>query len=481
MTIWCLSGFVMMYMDYPRLLPAEQLQGLAPVRSLAAAELDRVALSPDLPIASARIEMMAGRPVLRVTPAMDTGQPLEQMRVAPERFDLATGAAFDMVSTRDLRQVADSYGGFAGVDGPLVAINPTAMDQWTVQAHRSNAPLVRADYGDPSGTQIYLSAASGEVVQQTRFDERFWGWLGAVPHWLYPTLLRQDGALWSQVVIWTSLTGCFLTATGLWAGLARLRRNRDGKSGSPFGGLWWWHHIFGLWFGAMTLTWVASGLFSMNPWGFLSSDAGFAEQERLSGKANWGAFRVAVAALPDLPEDTVRIEAAPLGGKMFLAAVSRTGAITRFDRAGVRTPLDRLTLVRALTRVGRVASLDRLTAEDNYYYGHKTATKLPIWRAVLADDQQTRLYINPDTGALVRAFDRDGRRFRWLMNGLHSLDLPVLRARPLWDLVVLSLLAMVTLVCATGTWMAFGKIRRDARRWRRRRRRPVGAVAAAGR
>jgi len=469
MTIWCLSGFVMMYVDYPRLLPAEQLQGLAPLQLPTATQLDRVALPPDLPLSSARIEMMADRPVLRVRPAIDAGQPIEQMRVTPERFDLTTGAAFDTVSARHLRDVADSYGRFSRVDGRLSAINPTPMDQWTVQAYRTNAPLVRADFGDPAGTHIYLSAASGEVVQKTRFAERFWGWLGAVPHWLYPTMLRQNGALWSQVVIWTSLTGCFLTATGLWAGIARLRRKRDGKTGSPFGGLWWWHHIFGLWFGALTLTWVASGLLSMNPFGLLDSDAGLAEREQLAGKIGWGAFREAVAALPDLPETTVRVEAAPLDGAMYLAAVSRTGSIARFDRAGLAAPLDRPELANALARVGRVASLEWLTTEDNYYYGHKATAKLPVWRAVLADDQRTRLYIDPDTGALVRAFDSNGRRFRWLMHGLHSLDLPGIRARPLWDLVVLPLLAMVTLVCATGTWMGIGKMRRDARRWRKRR------------
>ena len=62
------------------------------------------------------------------------------------------------------------------------------------------------------------------MVQLTTRFQRFWGWLGAVPHWLYPTILRQDGALWSQVVICTSLIGCFLTVTGLWVGIARLRR-----------------------------------------------------------------------------------------------------------------------------------------------------------------------------------------------------------------------------------------------------------------
>jgi hypothetical protein len=76
------------------------------------------------------------------------------------------------------------------------------------------------------------------------------------------------------------------------------------------------------------------------------------------------------------------------------------------------------------------------------------------------------------SGRLLRAFDRNGRGFRWLQDGLHSLDFPVLRKRPWWDLLVLPLLAAVTLVCATGTWMAWNKARRDVSRlWRKLSRR----------
>lgn len=44
MTLWCLSGFVMMYVDYPRLMPDEQVRGLAPLHLLGAAALARIDL-----------------------------------------------------------------------------------------------------------------------------------------------------------------------------------------------------------------------------------------------------------------------------------------------------------------------------------------------------------------------------------------------------------------------------------------------------
>jgi hypothetical protein len=49
---------------------------------------------------------------------------------------------------------------------------------------------------------------------------------------------------------------------------------------------------------------------------------------------------------------------------------------------------------------------------------------------------------------------------------MHQLDLPFLRTRPVWDIVVLLLLAAVTISCATGAWLSFTRIGRDTGRMR---------------
>ena len=467
MTLWCLTGFVMLYVDYPRLLSAEQLRGLSPLYLPAGDSWARIPLAEDTALTSARIEMVAGRAVLRVVPETNGGRAIWQMRASPLSFALEDGMALAPLSPESLRSVATGFGHNSGLDGPPAAITPISVDQWTVQAFRANSPLYRIDYADTKGSTAYIAGRTGEVVQQTTRFERFWGWVGAVPHWLYPTVLRQNPAVWSQVVIWVSLTGCFLTFTGIWVGISRLRRGEDGRVRSPYRGLWWWHHVAGLVFGLLALTWVGSGLFSMSPWGVFDSEAGRAERHRLAGAMDWAALRGVLSQVSELPAGTVRVESAPLGGRMALVAIAADGRMVRLAEAGKLAPLTRAEVATALRNGPRVVSLSLLPDGDAYYYAHQEPVRLPVWRAVLGDSQATRLYIDAVSGTLLRAVDGPGRAERWLWNAPHSFDLPGLRQHPWRDILILPLLVGVTLVCVTGTWMGMRKLGRDLRRLRR--------------
>lgn len=468
MTLWCLTGFVMLYVDYPRLLPAEQLRGLSALHLPDRDAWAKIPLTPDAALTSARIEMVAGRPVLQVVPEHGDGPAIWQTRVSPLSFDIGAGTVLPALSTEALNRVASDFGRNFAIDGPPTKIMPISVDQWTVQAFRAISPLYRVDYADRLGSTAYIAGRTGEVVQQTTRFERFWGWLGAVPHWLYPTLLRQNPAAWSQVVIWTSLIGCFLTVTGMWVGIGRLRRGKGSGVRSPYRGLWRWHHIAGLVFGVLTLTWVGSGLLSMNPWGVFDSDAGQAERHRLAGDMTWSVLRTALAQLSDLPTGTVRVETAPLAGRMAFVAIAADGRRVRLGEGGRRKALTKTDVAEALRDGPPLVSLSLLEHGDDYFYAHKEPVRLPVWRAILADRQSTRLYIDADSGSLLRAVDGVGRSERWLWNAPHSFDIGSVRDRPLRDILILPLLAGVTLVCATGMWMGMRKLGRDLRRIRRR-------------
>jgi hypothetical protein len=81
---------------------------------------------------------------------------------------------------------------------------------------------------------------------------------------------------------------------------------------------------------------------------------------------------------------------------------------------------------------------------------------------------------------LIEALDNTLRQSRWLRTGLHDIDFfAALRARPVWDLVVLLLLGGVTVGCATGAWLGIKRIGRDASAlWTAVRRRSAPRSAA---
>lgn len=461
MTLWCLSGFVMMYQGYPDLTRAERLQGLEP---LAAHGFEGAApYLGDGPWRTARVEMLGGEPVLRLAGRR------------PATVDLTTGAEVSAVDGRMARTIAGAYARGHGLSTGAMRSVLVDKDQWTVQGAAARGPVYRIALDDRGGTELYVAQASGEIVQQTTRRERWLSWFGAVPHWLYPTVLRQDGALWTEVVIWSSVVGVFLTVTGLVIGVVRLRKRANGRW-SPFRGVWFWHHMIGLVFGVLTLAWVASGLLTMGPWGLLqSSDGAFQAMRRISTEvkdADLGRFLD--AAVKARGGGTVMVQAAPLNGRMFVIAYRRDGSIVRLDDAGRPAPLSDAELLAAL-KAGEgpaIAAFERIDREDAYYYGHHDPVKLPAYRAVLADPAGTTIYLDADTGTPVRVVDDAGRASRWLRTGLHDFDFPGLRTRPVWNIVVGLLLAGVTAVCATGFWMSLDRIRRDWAGWRARFRSP---------
>lgn len=456
MTLWCLSGFVMMYQSFPELSNAQRLNGLAPLQLEQCCELAGYAPHDDTPLGGFRIEMLLGEPVLRMGG-----------RDAATIIRLHSGKPLTTLSEADLLEVARQFGEGNNIAGAARSLGIIEMDQWTVQSARRQQPVWQFAFDDPAGTEIYINGNSGEVFQLTNRRERVLSWFGAIPHWTYPTLLRQNGPLWTQVVIWASVLGTFLAATGLYVGISRLRRDRlSNRPASPFTGWWYWHHVSGLVFGVLVLTWVFSGLMTMNPWGTLSGTGGADYRAQITGTARWSELKQLLRALSSdnhlLHDNDIRqLSPAVFNSELFLLADKTDGSQLRLNSNAQPAPLAISDLATAIAGLGIPAhSSGLLYQEDSYYYGHKREVALPVYRAIMADSERTRLYINPETGAM-RTVGSTGRWSRWLRTGLHDLDFPVLRLRPLWDIVVIFLLLGVTLVCITGTWMALRRIRRD--------------------
>ncbi len=81
-----------------------------------------------------------------------------------------------------------------------------------------------------------------------------------------------------------------------------------------------------------------------------------------------------------------------------------------------------------------------------------------MWRARLAGPGARVAYLDPASGQVRLALDGEARASRWIRTGLHDLDFPGLRERPVWDLVVILLLAGVTVGAVTGAWLGLKRL-----------------------
>lgn len=440
MLLWCLSGVVMLFVHYPDVSRDERLAKLAPIDWSRCCTFGN-SLQPPLVVSAAAVEDLAGSPVLRLRLA------------GGERrlIDLATGRPIHHVSKETALATAQAFGGFPGGG----SVKSVVRDQWTVNGEFNRGrPFWRVRLADPEGTDVYVSQSGGEVMQRTTASSRVLNWLGAVPHWLYPTILRQDTKLWSQVVIWTSLVGIFLTLTGLYLGVVAWRPFHD-KRLSPFRGLMTWHHLVGLSTGVLTLTWVFSGLVSMNPWGFLESPENPAIERLAGGAPTFGDVQMALVAVAERHPVAAQVRIAPFEGELFVLAGGR-----RYDARGGLAPLTARDLARAGKSLGPVAGQGLITAGDAYYFAHHEPVTLPAWRVVRKDG--TRVYVDPATGEPLAVIDRAAQQYRWLHKGLHRLDIiPGFDRGWGWSLAMVLLLAAVTAGVGAGVWLGWRRIVSD--------------------
>jgi uncharacterized iron-regulated membrane protein len=458
-TLWCVSGIVMMFVPYPSfddtaraaaLTPLDFRDCCAPPDSLAAA-LDE---SAGFPIERFSIEMLAGRPVLRVFSLW--GQTL---------VDLTRGQPRPGPSPSELERIAADFAARTGIEKTPSYLGALERDQWTVSGeYAGDRPLHLFAGNDTAGTQWYISDATGEVVLQTTASQRFWNWIGAVTHWIYFTALRERGTLWAQIVIWLATASVVLTLLGLYLGLRRYGRGPT-KRWTPYRGWMRWHHLAGLVFGALALTWALSGLLSMNPWGLLEGRSFAAERERLRGA---GLDPATIASVVEsvtryaLPADTTRVDSSLVGGTLALVARHVGGRErTRLEpERGEESPFDaaRFPELAAALRPGiPIVEQGWLDGEDAYYFGNTDRTSYPVYRIIHADGE--RFYLDRLTGALLYAVDKPRQRYRWWFAALHRGDFAALaRVRPLWDLWFLPLLLGVTASAITGTWLGFKRL-----------------------
>ena len=290
-----------------------------------------------------------------------------------------------------------------------------------------------------------------------------------------------------------------------------------------------WHHYAGLLFGVLTITWVFSGLVS------LDVIPGIRESRYSPQQIAEGARSVqgegAILELDTVTVDSLRAAAArclarsrPKSSNSCSSVASRTSlrigrprpprstsgaaaaawtslhqrltANTCSSPLFSRTASSRASTMTTVMGVARdampgvtIRDATWLADYDDYYYKTvssfdsglpRMARTLPVLRVRYEDAAQTWLYLTPTPGQILKV-ERQDRANRWGYYGLHGLDFAFLyRHRPLWDIVVVALLIGVGVSSITSLVPAYRRLARHARKLAlpalRSSRRPVSTI-----
>lgn len=458
--IWFLSGFAMMYVKYPTMRYHERLQRL-PVPDFSKADLtiaqalDRAGVKDTL--RSIRLGMLLNRPIYRVTTTKGAYQ-----AVFANDGELFKGADAGLAARLAIQFTRCSK---------IISIELlTEIDQWMAAARSQGytTPVYCVHMDDAAHTYVYVAAQTGEVVQMVNAKQRFLAWLGPIPHWIYPTVLLRNRPLWNNIIVWSSTIGSVMCMAGIVMGFVRYKRNR-GLAFSPYKKRWFrWHHYTGFVFGLFVFTWVFSGLLSMTPWDWAPYTRLEPEEsvQWTGGALNTPKFSILPAIAAEKLGSvlgTREIQLIQWNGKPYYVGYAdehHTFLLNADQHAAV--PVERLPFKPFVSKLKEmnagvpVKEAVMLGEYDDYYYSKNRDKRLPVLRVKMALQDEKWYYVDPATTQVVLKHQDLSRLERWLYHGLHSLDFRFLiYKRPLWDIVVITLMIGGTLISVTAlvlTW-----------------------------
>lgn len=452
--VWFATGAVMVFVAFPSLS-----EGLRAARS-EVVDPTQVRIGPAE--ASSLLEPSGGvRLISRAGTAAYIGKKDGQFRA----ISAVDGRPLPPIGAGEARRIAERFGQApaASVDGPF------DYDQWVVhQQFDPLRPVYRVRLADPQKTELYISARTGQVLQQTRGLERAANWVASVTHWIYFVPLRRSFAAWDWTVWVLSLIGLTSVTAGIWLGLTRSTRKMRSKRPalSPFRGLMRWHHVIGLAAGGFVLFWIVSGWLSMDHGRLFSEGEATASAERAYEEGGSGAHaapltaadvrtlattassitfdrvdgcQVAAATGPATP----RIVAACPSGRMIGQGLPRAAILSAIAAAW---PLE------------RVESLTAVRADSPY----AKAESLPngVLEAKLTGPRTLRLFIDPVSGKLLVVMDRSREAYAWLYYMVHTYNYPGLSDRPALRITILLVpLALGFTFSITGVLVSLRRLR----------------------
>ena len=404
-----------------RLKECEAISSLQMPQGLSALSLQQVAGRPIFLMSTAegesQVDALAGKPIVGFLP--------EQMESIAARWSSAA---------------------------PILKDTLNEIDIWLIGAMPfKEFPVYHYSLNDREGSELYLSSRTGQALQLTNRESRFWAWVGAIPHWIYITKLRATGRQpWTDTVLWLSGFGILMVICGIIVGLHSMwkARKRKGAGLSLYvKPLFRWHHLFGLFFGLFVLTWIFSGFMSLAdaPQLLWPIHKEHSARQLYADSLKVDHYRLDINHVL-AADDVRRVEWMEIGKHPYYRVWTANDEylLDASDTVLHRVELNEADCRKAVQQVHEAS--ERVNAMmmnnyDNYYISLSGKLALPVWRLSIDDEDGSAYYINPVNGD-VRYYNHNTRLRKWLYGGLHSfsgkffLHHPVLRVVLMWLLLL---------------------------------------------
>lgn len=457
--MWFATGIVMHFVPFPSLTETERVDGLAPIDTAQVQHppADAVGASGLGDPRRVRLLQRIGGPVYLVSGASG----LKAIRAS----DLTEAAVH---SEPDALALAADHARRRGLDTAQASVAGLAdYDQWTVP-NRFDVlrPLYRIALNDASGTDVYISSVSGEVVLETTRRARGWNYVGSILHWIYLTPLRSHWSAWDRTVWWISLAGVLNALSGAVIGVARISFSAV-RIGTPYRGWQAWHHVLGLLTMGFLLTWIVSGWLSMDHGRLFSQGKPTASEAKIiADAASW-------ISPPIKQQPAISTHAREVEWFVFDRTIyrrERTGPATQvlFVRDTTnRTETSRQAFLQPddlrplIDRLAPGCRAPTIVAADDAYPITSSMLNAPVYRSICGP---VWFQIDGANGEFLERLDPSRRAYRWVYTALHTMDFPVLLARPgLRSIVVVGLCSFGCLFSITGIVIGWRRLRRQRR------------------
>ncbi len=443
--IWIVSGFVLIFYKFPHAKKKAYFEN--------SPKLDSVGFIPQGKFKSVALVTINEKPFYRLID-------LDGKKRIVGAIDGKEKKSFNL---NECRAIASHE-----CKGEIIKIDTlTYFDRWIPwKRFGVHFPIYKFHFNDEKSSVLYLSSTSGEIVQHTTSTERINAWLGAIPHWFYFKWLRLQVKLWIGVILWISGIATVFILLGIVLGVMRTLEYRKKKNRSlsltPFRKRWYkWHHLSGLFFGLVLLTWTISGFYSLT-----DAPQFLAKSSKLPSflKIWYGEsieldkFRLhTLNQLLTSGSDIKKVEWKNINNKLFVHAHTKyqsPEALTNINNKLTAKHIGKTVLRKELEKTypNSEISLNTITEYDNYYYSKSKRTfPLPVFKAVIDNDMH--IYINPENGLIEKQTDPNSRAGRWLYKGLHTFNIGTLQNSN-WRIVLIFVLLLgCTIMGVSGVWL----------------------------